>query len=195
MNQGSLIISSSQFINNTCSQCGGAIFIVDVTLNISNSNFSFNSAASGGAICYGPASLSSSSLVTDSVFHNNTATTSGGGIQLPNLATFNLTSLRNHFTYNHAGVNGGELYTSSHSNEISAGIYVQTSHLTSTDDVYGWNQVISTDGEAGGCAIYGPNGQMQVYGGLFHDNHGGRFGGAIRSTRLEVNSSIFIRNS
>ncbi|PRP85895.1 polymorphic outer membrane protein [Planoprotostelium fungivorum] len=182
MNQGSLIISSSQFINNTCSQCGGAIFIVDVTLNISNSNFSFNSAASGGAICYGPASLSSSSLVTDSVFHNNTATTSGGGIQLPNLATFNLTSLRNHFTYNHAGVNG-------------AGIYVQTSHLTSTDDVYGWNQVISTDGEAGGCAIHGPNGRMLVYGGLFHDNHGGRFGGAIRSTRLEVNSSIFINNS
>ena len=216
---GDITVSNSTFTNNSAvAQYGGAIY-AGGEIRVEKSTFTGNTAGNGGVI----ASHSSETItITNSVFQSNTALGfnpfedavfgDGGAIfavseddELPTVSIDTSEFLGNEaaeyggavyvggeirverstFTGNTAGDSGGAI--ASHSSET----------ITITNSVFQSNVAtgISGDFYAGGGAIKGGDGLLQVDGSTFSENVSNLDGGAIlHFGDIEVTDSVFKEN-
>jgi CSLREA domain-containing protein len=172
---GSLTLVNCNVSGNRA-EFGGGIYSEAIGLEIRGCSIRDNHAALGGGV-----DNSSGLQVSGSVFSNNTATSSGGGIYLWEGAASIVDSA---FTGNEAAVDGG-------------GIYSPLSQLEVVNTTFSMN---SAGGFGGGISASGDiysNGYLTVTNSVFSENSA-LFGGGIDVLRLKNASAInstFSRNT
>lgn len=170
-----LVIEDSEFVNNTSTERAGAIWILDGTATITNSQFVINQAGThGGAIFISP--TADGVTINSSTFDSNTTPNSdiageqnGGAIYLD---SGNLTINETDFTFNVADV-GGAIYvekttgnlqidTALFSSNISHGHggAIYTNGISTISDTTFTGNKTSAQDQHGG-AIYVDNAQAQ----------------------------------
>ena len=108
----SVYVDNSKFIDNKCiliQSTGGAIYVLDGYLKVSNSEFINNTACDGGAIWIGYPGTADiiNSTFTDNIAYNTTLVMGGGGA----IYTKGKTNIVNSsFIRNHADLYGGAVY-------------------------------------------------------------------------------------
>ena len=199
-NGATLTLQNVGVSNGRSTQNGGALYIERLsTVTITNSTFSNNQGANGGAIAmngWGANDAGGVLTVTNSTFTNNVATAAGlagggnggGGIYVSGGSTATVDGST--FTGNQA-VNGG-------------GIHVLLSNLTVTNSTFNSNIANGNPSGGGGGAIYidgtkSMNGSIQVSLSDFNGNHTDQLGGAIFSFpegtgSTSINQSTFDGN-
>ncbi len=161
-------VTECNFTNNTASRFGGAVdFDTGYTapFTVTNCNFVNNNASAGGAIYF---IFSSKGTFENCNFTNNTASENGGAVYFYS-STGTVTNCN--FVNNTASENGGAVY-----------------FVSSTGTVTNCNFVNNTASENGG-ALYGGTANNCI----FNDNHADQFGGAIYHG--DVEGSTFTNNS
>lgn len=216
---GDITVSNSTFTNNSADEFGGAIYAVG-EIRVENSTFTGNTASAGGAI----ATHSSETItIINSLFESNTALGfnffddhvfgDGGAIfAVSEDETESLTVSidTSEFLGNEAGEYGGAVYaggeirvekstfTSNTAGDAGGAIATHSSEtITITNSVFQSNLAtgISGDFYAGGGAIKGGDGLLQVDSSTFSENISDLDGGAIlHFGDIEVTDSVFNDN-
>jgi len=174
VNTANATIQDCAFTDNSTNQLGGAIY-ADGGLTVTDSIFSGNEAANGGAIFAGEWSPGAV-VITGSFFTENIASTTGGAIYVmaPLFVTDGL------FTDNIASSSGGAIYAMD-SVSVSEGEFT------------------GNEADDGGGAIYAEGGTATtVVRSTFSANKAtaaGSGGGAIRADELFVSNSTFTANT
>jgi predicted outer membrane repeat protein len=189
-------VTSSTFTSNYCSNTrsaanpkGGAVYVYDGTLNVTNSIFTSNAVTNtgskGGAIFNDMADVN----VASCTFTSNSAGRNGGAI-FTNQLTANTNSINSIFTSNSAGKLGGALY-------------LENGNMTTDNCDFSLNSATGLAGAAGGainhnlgtsttknCEIFSntadvaggfylKNGTANIVNTLFSRNSASTYGGAI----------------
>ncbi len=179
---GSLSINNSTFTNNSAPG-GGAIYLLDGVLNLNQTNFIDNSAATfgsggGGAIYNDGGSVN----INTGTFDNNFTTAAngdGGAIFVQNGGSLNINdgTFTDNSTINAAATEGGAI------------ILIQTSILTITTSIFERNY------SPVGGAITLWSGSMTINNGTFNDNTTPGNGGAIYAGGpSSISNSTFTSN-
>ena len=178
-------------LNNNSARYGGGIYINSANVNVINSEFSNNSAVSGGAI-YNKNNLE----LQNSLLKNNSASLNGGGIY--NLGELALTDFKAHLNgadcggviYNvaNAKVDNG-LFDSNIASQAAA-VYSTHDLLINNSKFYN-NQVTRSYG-----VIYILDGEANISSCSFNSNRGSDEGGCIFNSfaKVYINNTQFISN-
>ena len=168
------IISYNNFINNTAAARGGAVFNYGNN-TISYNNFTNNRAlgSSGGAI-YGQ--ITSGSEITNNIFINNSANTTGGAIFNSNP---NATISYNSFINNTANTDGGAI------------------HNANSDVAISYNSFINNTANRSGGAIHSSNSNITISYNSFINNAANNNGGAIQMGAIDstIHNNNFTNNT
>ena len=215
---GDITVSNSTFTNNSAEEYGGAIY-AGGEIRVEKSTFTGNTAGNGGVI----ASHSSETItITNSVFQSNTALGfnpfedavfgDGGAIfavseddELPTVSIDTSEFLGNEAAeYGGAVYVGGEIrvekstFTGNTAGDSGGAIATHSSEsVTVTNSLFQANKADGISGHdyAGGGAIKGGDGLLQVDGSTFSENISDLDGGAIlHFGNIEVTDSVFEEN-
>lgn len=203
---GALNITGSSFRNLTApsGQSGGAVSLSGCQATIANSTFAGNRAAGGGAIAalgapavLGARAAASSSLsVTSSQFSGNTATKSGGAIQMQSSAgVAHAIKLRFVEFDANSAPGGGAIDLGGQVLGVDRLVTIPGSSLDASAVTFRGNLATNS-----GAAILGMDFQVGIARGLFTGNRAGDSGGAVylatRTAKAVVfANSLFVRNT
>jgi predicted outer membrane repeat protein len=163
-----LALNNLTFANGTASGDGGAIFALGLGLEVSNSTFTKNSAAYGGAIYTDDSGPTNKITITNSTFSGNSASVNGGAI----FNQENLTLINDTISGNSAATAGSGLSIIAGGTTTFRGVIVANGSggagvkncdaSITTDDHYN----ISDDATCGFGGFYGKNTNPQLAAGL-----------------------------
>ncbi len=193
-NEGNLIISNSQFINNYAEEYGGAIYN-NGTLTITNTEFSKNKAKYGSAI----ATIYANTSISNSLFTNNTADDCGGAIYVNGVGNQYITNTN--FTENSA-INGAAIYLYQNGNmQIEDSIFANNTATENGAAIYSYNYDITlensnftTNTATNGGAIYS-SGSSVITDSQFIENNATSTADAIYNTGKLTLTNSQIQNS
>ena len=162
-NDVSPTIRNCVFENNT-SNYGGAICIDGGSSLITNCVFDSNSANYGGAIYLGSAGGDTEPLIQQCTFTGNSADLAwngqGGAIYLTNVSTNEDCRINNNTFDGNSAPNGGAIYFSTSSPEVSGNLFVNNTGSTNASALYIYNY----DGPTiSNCTIANNTGPEAVY--------------------------------
>lgn len=168
-------IINSKFSNSKSNTNGGAISILQGTLNIQNSEFSNNRADStGGAIRVQDSNTWSSFSLNSSKFNNNSAG-AGGAIAIVSGNYTSSTIINSEFTNNKAFNHGGAVYSVSINSNISNSTFINNNAeyggavWNSKNLAINTSKIFNNSAQFGG-AIYNVDGNADISYSLFCNN-------------------------
>lgn len=162
------VISNTRFYSNTALDDGGG-FYTDQTTVMSNSRISENYSGDQGGAGYLAGAAEVSLYASD--VQSNTATTSGGGLNVAIDATF--TSTTSTIAHNQAGTQGGGLYVNGSNTQV----------------LLGETTIYSNSATNGGGGLYVRNASIAVLGGQIISNTSSGLGGGMYQN--DTGTSVF----
>ncbi|MEM7119280.1 MAG: right-handed parallel beta-helix repeat-containing protein, partial [Chloroflexota bacterium] len=175
-----VLIENSVFDNNHVTDGhSGALYVLDGNVTVRNSTFKNNSSSSGDA---GAVLLQSSSsvLIENSEFSNNSADTLGGALRILGADNSNPLIIRStEFNDNSADEHGGAIYATG-----------SLTNLNISDSTFSGNAA-----ELEGGAIYHKDGTFSIENSEFSNNRAGSLGGALLITNAATANPMVITSS
>ncbi len=195
-------VTNSQFNDNTAISEGGGLRSIEAVTEISNSSFTGNSANIGGGIeGSGPAVGPNTLTITSSAIENNTATTTGGGINNDRSSTLTITNVG--LSNNQAGTEGGGIHnagrlsfsgTVTNNTATRGGGIADVGGETTIQNSQISDNISSQDG--GGLSV-GSGGTLTLQNSEVRGNQAGDQGGGIymsANTQLNTTSTTIANN-
>lgn len=208
-NNGNLIISNSNFINNTANESGGAIYNYIGNVIVSDSNFINNHAVNSSGAIYNTGNLT----VINSNFINNTAQYAGALYNNGNISYYynnsKMNIINSSFIGNSVNSYGGVIYNYWGIINIDKSIFTNSKTMINSGVIYNsgdlfiTNSIFSNNYSPYGGVIYDYgndtiyNSYVEIKNCDFINNNAKEFGGALYNFRsvIKLSDSYFYKNT